>query len=599
MNVKLIVIMLCQVASTMLWVNKASGITIADVSLGQERQELLSKIDEKYKNLIPISSNIGVLGDKDIQFSPSPFADSIRFYSDEEYLYCIYCAEIDNSLERGRLVKRDEDTQSDLIDFKLITQANQFYAYGFQASPEGVMSDYTVDPSFNGDWSWNSDAQISSTVIANTWLVELRIPWYDLRISAKSPYIIGVYVSRFCYQGKKSYRYPYVQYSSGPSFFQNGSPIMVTNPLRKKWKLKVDAYYAALYDSKYNHGNIWYKNIGGNISLKPSSSANLKLSIKPDFSDTPLDSAVDNYNEQNPPQIAENRPFFLEDYDLLAVSQDLWYTRNILSPIFAGKYASVSRDQAVAFLFLRDDPSNKLSGGDFFNALGYCRTFATSKVNLNLYGRQNVDYHNELAYASVCFRPFSSWEIVPIGDISYVKQDSLSSTGFGTGITVSYIQPDYTVSVASKLTDKNFRADMGAFYDQNRTQNTVSFAYDKSRNQFLSRIRTILQWYMVSTLNSGELINSTGNYTQSVYLDENNYIVTLATNYGAEKYLSQWYHPYSVTMGFNCINNTRFTPFASVTAGKAIIYPLSEISPLLSLSGSVTMNINEKLWLNY
>ncbi|MDD4309885.1 MAG: hypothetical protein PHO32_05850, partial [Candidatus Cloacimonetes bacterium] len=58
-------------------------------------------------------------------------------------------------------------------------------------------------------------------------------------------------------------------------------------------------------------------------------------------------------------------------------------------------------------------------------------------------------------------------------------------------------------------------------------------------------------------------------------------------------------HPYSVTMGFNCINNTRFTPFASVTAGKAIIYPLSEISPLLSLSGSVTMNINEKLWLNY
>ena len=108
-----------------------------------------------------------------------------------------------------------------------------------------------------------------------------------------------------------------------------------------------------------------------------------------------------------------------------------------------------------------------------------------------------------------------------------------------------------------------------------------------------------MQWYLVNALSSGETISSNGNYTQSMYLKNNSYVLTMATDYRAEKYHAQWYHPYSLTLGVNCINNSRFTTFASITSGKAIIYPLSEISPVLSFNGSVTMNINEKIWLSY
>ena len=599
MSVVKINIILGFIVFTMLLVLKAYSTQIGDYPQQIETQELLRNIQEKYQDLTPISSDIGVLGDKDNQFSPSPFADSVMFYADEEYLYCIYIAQVDSSLERGRVVKKDGDTQSDAIAFTLITQPNQFFAYGFEASPLGVLSDYTLDTSFNADWSWNSDSRLTSTLSDNNWLVELRIPWCDLRMGSKAPYTLGVYVSRFCYQGKKSYRYPYVQYTSGPFFFQNGAQIIINNPIGKQGNFKADAYYVAIYDSKENRGNIWYKNIGGNLNIKPYSNASFKISIKPDFSDTPLDSAVDNYNSKNPPQIAENRSFFLEDYDLLAVSSDLWYTRNIISPIFAGKYTRVSQDRAVALVFLRDDPSNNLSNGDFFNALGYSRTFATSKVNINLYGRQNDDFHNELAHASFSYRPLEPLEILPIVNFSYMKQDSLSSMGYDAGITLTNTHSDYTFWVASELTDTNFRADMGSFYNQDRFQNTVGFFYDKPRNGFLSRLQSNVQWQLDNTLSSGELMSSSGNYSQLVYLDNNNYAIAMETYYRAEKFQSQLYHPYKATLGLNWLKNSRLTAFASVSGGKEIVYSLSEILPVIDYYGVIQINLLEKLWIYY
>lgn len=599
MNSKKISLIIGCILCFLLLAVSAHGASILEGASQSDAQALYERIHEKYRDKYPIPSTIGLLGDTDNQFAPSPFADAILFFADADYLYCIYLAEIDASLERGRLVKRDQDTQSDMIDFKIITQPNQLFAYGFQASPGGVMSDYTLDTAFNGDWSWNSDAILSTEVSSHYWLSEFRIPWHDLRMDSHPPYTIGVYVSRFCYQGKKSYRYPHIQYSSGPFFFQNGSPIVISNPIHRQWRLRADAYYAALYDAKEERGNIWYKNVGGNISVKPSSNSSLKLSIKPDFSDTPLDSAVDNYNSKNPPQIAENRAFFLEDYDLLSVSRDLWYTRNIISPIFACRYSSVSQDQAVALLLLRDDPGNTLSDGDFFNALGYSRTFSSSKVNLNLYGRQNIDYHNEMAHAAFSFRPSNSWEISPIGNISYLRQDSLSLVGYGAGVTITNTQAYYTLSLASNISDKNFRADMGAFYDQDSAQNSVGFVYDKPRNGIVSRIRSSMNWHFVNSLSSGDAVSTNGNYTQALYLDKNSYVLTMATNYREEKYQDKWFQPYSFTVGFNSINSSSLTSFASISTGKDIIYSLAETSPILSCNGSVTMNFNEKLWFSY
>ena len=126
MSVVKINIILGFIVFTMLLVLKAYSTQIGDYPQQIEAQELLRNIQEKYQDLTPISSDIGVLGDKDNQFSPSPFADSVMFYADEEYLYCIYIAQVDSSLERGRVVKKDGDTQSDAIAFTLITQPNQF-----------------------------------------------------------------------------------------------------------------------------------------------------------------------------------------------------------------------------------------------------------------------------------------------------------------------------------------------------------------------------------------------------------------------------------------------------------------------------------------
>lgn len=213
---------------------RGHGASILESTSQSDVQALHERIQEKYRDKYHIPSTIGLLGDKDNQFAPSPLADSVLFFADADYLYCIYLAEIDASLERGRLVKRDEDTQSDIIGFKLITQSNQLFGYGFEASPRGVISDYTFDPTFNADWSWNSDARLSTELSSNYWFTEFRIPWYDLRMDSQPPYTIGVYVARFCYQGKKSYRFPYIQYSSGAFFFQNGSPIVISNPIHRQ-----------------------------------------------------------------------------------------------------------------------------------------------------------------------------------------------------------------------------------------------------------------------------------------------------------------------------------------------------------------------------
>jgi hypothetical protein len=564
-----------------------------------EYQVICDSVTSKYSRMVIIPSNIGILGDKNHDFTLSPYADSIRFFADDANLYFVYIAEIDSTFEKGHTAKRDGSTRSDYIGIKVITQPDQFYAYCFEVSPLEVINDYTQDKDFNTDYTWNSNVVAKCTFSKHFWIVEMKIPWNDLRIWGSPPHHFQSFVTRSCYQGKASYIFPHVLKSAGPAYYQSGAPLDVNIGIKKDLNFKTSIYYTALSDLQSRIGNTWYKNVGGDMSISPSPSAIAKISIKPDFSNVPLDSAEDTYNSKYPPTITENRPFFLEDYDLFAINSDFWYTRNIVSPLYALKYTDVIQDRAFAILFLKDDAGYS-PNEDYFDALAYCNTFGTSKFNLNLYGRQNPNahYHNELGYTELSYRPLPKLEIKPSIAFSYKSDNVTFLKGYQGGLNLSLNEKDYSFNLFNNFTTTDFNADMGSVYTQGQQESLLLTFYSKQYKSFLSGLIFGSTLYNIQVLSNGEPIERGVMMTPSFLLEHNNIYITPSWSYTDEHFNGKTFYRNRSSLTLTYRKYSKFTPQIGGSTGRTLIYPLTEASDIRTLSMNFSIDPNDKVSLS-
>ena len=87
MNSKKISLIIGCILCFLLLAVSAHGASILEGASQSDAQALYERIHEKYRDKYPIPSTIGLLGDGDNQFAPSPFADAILLFADGEYLY--------------------------------------------------------------------------------------------------------------------------------------------------------------------------------------------------------------------------------------------------------------------------------------------------------------------------------------------------------------------------------------------------------------------------------------------------------------------------------------------------------------------------------
>jgi len=228
------------------------------------------------------------------------------------------------------LGKRDaEPINADYFKVSFDTYNNNQDAFVFGTYSSGVQFDIKVsDPTFDAVW------ESTTSITADGWVAELKIPYSALRFPKSTTQIWGMQLQRSVRRSREV-----TQWSPVPNATNN--PLLywgritgiddVKAPLRLSF-----TPYASLYadrspytdaDGVARYSNSLSYNMGADVKYGIDERFTLDLTLLPDFGQVQSDSKIKNLSYREV-VYSENRPFFKESLELFN-KDDLFYSRRI------------------------------------------------------------------------------------------------------------------------------------------------------------------------------------------------------------------------------------------------------------------------------
>jgi hypothetical protein len=249
---------------------------------------------------------------------PATQRTEIRLLFDEDALYI--GARMFDSLGaagvRGRLVRRDQFTDTDWIQFVFDTYHNHLGRTIFEVNPSGVRRDAGQATEFT-DQSWDPIWEARTAIDSLGWTAELRIPFSQLRFSQDSVQTWGMQVWRTVSRINEISMWSYWGRNEpgGPQRFGHVEGLEVNRGARR---LEVLPYVVgrASFLQPGDPGNPFYDRetqdtrIGGDVKYLLTSNLTLDATINPDFGQVEVDPAVVNLSAFET-FFSERRPFFV------------------------------------------------------------------------------------------------------------------------------------------------------------------------------------------------------------------------------------------------------------------------------------------------
>ncbi|WP_299527257.1 DUF5916 domain-containing protein [uncultured Lutibacter sp.] len=194
----------------------------------------------------------------------------------------------------------------------------------FAVTSTGSQSDAKVT-SDDEDFSWNAVWESDVKVNADSWVVEIKIPYSALRFSNSNEQTWGVNFSRKISNLNEEYTWNYIDKKKGISAQYSGL-INNINNIKPPTRLNFSPYASSTYttfdgDSEFNN------NIGLDLKYGINESFTLDVTLIPDFGQTAFDNQVLNLGpfEQ---RYSEKRSFFTEGIELFDKG-NLFYSRRV------------------------------------------------------------------------------------------------------------------------------------------------------------------------------------------------------------------------------------------------------------------------------
>ncbi len=218
----------------------------------------------------------------------------------------------------SRLGRRDGDVPSDGFLVSIDSYHDHRTAFEFGVNPAAVRFDaVTSNDDGHGDYSWDPVWEAATSIDTVGWVVELRIPFSQLRFSAASTeWGINFYRDIFRKQEHVVWNWTPNTEQGYASRFGHLSGI---GEIRQPRRLEVLPYTVASSDytegmdraNPFNDGSIY--DITGGVDLKYGITSELTLdaTVNPDFGQVEADPAVVNLTAFET-RFEERRPFFVE-----------------------------------------------------------------------------------------------------------------------------------------------------------------------------------------------------------------------------------------------------------------------------------------------
>ncbi len=256
---------------------------------------------------------------------PATQRTEVRFVYDAEALYV--GARMYDSLGaagvRTRLVRRDQDMESDYLQLVFDTFHDHSGRTVFQVNPSGVKYD-AGQAAPSADPSWDPVWEVATQVDSLGWTAELRIPFSQLRFSRDVEQTWGLQVWRYAQRLNESSMWSFWgrNDAGGPARFGHLEGIRIEQRPRGVEVLPYTVARASYVaptqpGSPFQQPRAYDMRAGADVKALLGSSVTLSATLNPDFGQVEVDPASVNLSAYET-FYEERRPFFVEGSGLFS-----------------------------------------------------------------------------------------------------------------------------------------------------------------------------------------------------------------------------------------------------------------------------------------
>lgn len=250
-----------------------------------------------------------------VEGAPATERTEIRILFDDDALY-VGARLYDRSPVTTRLGRRDMSmSASDWLTLIFDSYHDHRTAFGFEINPSGVRRDQTRTENHEDD-SWEPVWEAATSIDAEGWTAELRIPFSQLRFNPVNDPVWGLQVERQIARIRE-----FSVFSFTPTTQPGGIPrfghLHGLRELRTGKRLELLPYVVARAESIERAGNPFRGNdelrgdAGLDLKYRVTSDLTLDATVNPDFGQVEVDPAQVNLTAIET-AYQEKRPFFVE-----------------------------------------------------------------------------------------------------------------------------------------------------------------------------------------------------------------------------------------------------------------------------------------------
>lgn len=281
-----------------------------------------------------------------VEGEPATERTEVRFLYSGEMLY-IGARMYDSGKVSRRLGRRDAYlSDADRFTVTLDSYHDHRTAFRFSINPSGVRGDEAMSNDYWGDDSWDPVWEVETTVDADGWTAEMRIPLSQLRFSRADEQRWGVQLSRWISRKQESVVFAFTPKKERGGIARYGHLVGLEG-LKPGKRLELLPYVSSraeyrevpqqdAFANPYRDGSDFFAGAGLDLKFRVTSNLTLDATINPDFGQVELDPAQINLSAFET-YYQEKRPFFVEGAEIFNFGSSggcfgcpqMFYTRRI------------------------------------------------------------------------------------------------------------------------------------------------------------------------------------------------------------------------------------------------------------------------------
>ena len=248
---------------------------------------------------------------------PTEKTDVWVAYDDSSLYVAAYCHDTEPGSIRALLGRRDDELDSDWFSVAIDPYLDRRTGYEFYVNPAGSIQDMALSNDISEDESWDAVWESKARITPEGWVVEMRIPFNQIRFSKAADYVWGINFRRTVKRKNERLGFVWIpkDQSAYVSRFARLEGIRDIHPGPHLEFVPYTVGQAELKPAEagtpFETGHRTLGNLGFDVKVGLKSNLTLDATVNPDFGQVEVDPAVINLSAYET-YYQEKRPFFIE-----------------------------------------------------------------------------------------------------------------------------------------------------------------------------------------------------------------------------------------------------------------------------------------------